>query len=192
MKMSPRKIFLVTVIIAASGSAFPAMATLITELKGLDVDGTSYDVTFHQNVSFLELWDSNNDGIFGNDTSLFNAAPEFWNDQTAAISATLAAIEALTDVDYVHFFSGFGPTDRFFVPYERNSSDPNKIDSIVDMDPDLVDDASLQIANVGADSTAGATVWASFERSTTVTAPATLALMTLGIAGLGFSRRKAN
>ena len=70
-----------------------ASAGLITNIPGLDIGGTLYDVTFHANPSFNDLWDANADRVFGNDTSIFNAAPTFGMVRTGAVAAANAIVD---------------------------------------------------------------------------------------------------
>jgi len=73
-----------------------ANAAIIDSISNLDINGTAYDVTFHTNsVSFNDLWDADNDGIFGGGASVFSSQPTFWLDQAAARVAVDAVAEAL-------------------------------------------------------------------------------------------------
>jgi len=46
----------------------------------LDIDGTTYDVTFHPNQTFRDLWDDDDDGFFeSGDGSAFDVAPTFYD-----------------------------------------------------------------------------------------------------------------
>ena len=70
-----------------------ASAGLVTEILGLDIGGTAYDVKFHTNKSFNELWDADGDGVFAEgDSSEFNAAPIFWGNGAGAELAASAII----------------------------------------------------------------------------------------------------
>lgn len=93
----------------------PAKAALVSQIEGLDIAGTLYNVTFHTNSSFNALWDADGDLIFGNDASQFNAAPLFWNDSTGALAATNAIVDYLGTTQST---VGLG-SDTFHVPFEQ-------------------------------------------------------------------------
>jgi len=77
-----------------------ANAAIIDSISNLDINGTAYDVTFHTgSVSFNDLWDADDDGIFGGGGSVFSTQPTFWLDQAAAFAARAAVVAALGSID---------------------------------------------------------------------------------------------
>ena len=88
-----------------------ANAALVTQMLGLDIGGTSYDVTFHSGSSFYTLWDGDQNNVFGSDGSLFDSAPLFWGDGLGAAAASSAIIMALGTIDTTSAGS-----DAFFIP----------------------------------------------------------------------------
>ena len=167
--------------IAAYASS--ANAVLVTEILGLDINGTSYDVTFYSGAgdTFNALWDSNGDEIFGNDSSVFNAAPTFWGDEAGATSATLAIMAALGTVDTTN-----GPYDSFSVPFGRAST---SILRCIDAHISPTTDAYNCTGTTDAASIGGATGYVSF--TSAVPVPAAVWLFGSGLLGLiGLARRK--
>lgn len=113
------KAFALSVIVTSAtfGTVVPAHAALVSQLLGLDIDGTLYDVTFHTDSgdSFMALWDADNDGVFGGGSSVFSTAPLFWNDRPGAELASSAIIAALGSIDWV--IDDASTFDRILVPY---------------------------------------------------------------------------
>ena len=93
-----------------------AHAALVSQLLGLDIDGTLYDVTFHTDPgdSFMALWDADNDGVFGGGSSVFSTAPLFWGDQSGSLLASNAITAALGSIDWVVNGDFY---DRILVPW---------------------------------------------------------------------------
>ena len=88
-------------------------AAVVTGLSNLDIDGTSYDVTFHIGKTFNELWDGDGDQAFGDDGSEFSSQPTFWGNGIGATAAANAIIAALGTTDGISLTS-----DGFQVPYQ--------------------------------------------------------------------------
>jgi hypothetical protein len=95
-----------------------ANAASVSGLQNVDIGGTLYDVTFHSNLSFYELWDGNIDGNFEPDGSVFDGAPTFWGDELLAESAATAVMSKLGVFDTVLDSAG----DGFAVPYAHKDS----------------------------------------------------------------------
>ena len=91
-----------------------AHAEVINPILGLDIGGTLYDVTFHDDVgdSFNALWDADDDGVFGGGTSVFSASPTFWGDEPGAYMARDAIIKHLGNINTTTSIS-----DSFAIPY---------------------------------------------------------------------------
>lgn len=117
-------------------SVSSANAAQITELLGVDINGTSYDVTFHLGSSFNDLWDADDDGIFGeSDSSLFNSAPTFWGDAPLALLAANAIISRLGTADTTTVVG----SDSFLVAYGiSNGILTSYFDGFVEPDNDVV------------------------------------------------------
>lgn len=93
-------------------------ASLITNIENLDVDGTSYNVTFYDG-SFNSLWDVDGDGVFGeNDGSIINSAPTFLGNRHSAIRAAESLINTLGEDDTTSSAS-----DTFRIPYLLSDSE---------------------------------------------------------------------
>ncbi len=163
--------------------AASANAAVVSTINGLDIGGTLYDVTIHNNpeMTFNELWDSNDDGIFGNDSSVFNAQPIFWGNQALAISAVQAIITHLGVSDITSFNQS---SDFAFVPYGFTPSGSIQIATDGNPAPGIdVTITALALDNENAK-------WVSFEAAVPV--PAAAWLFASGLLGLvGFARRKA-
>ena len=172
-----------------------AHAALVSQLLGLDIDGTLYDVTFHTGAgdTFQALWDADNDGVFGGGASVFTAAPTFWGDQVGAETARDAIMGVLGAVDT----TTTSPSDNFLVPFKAQGSPGDTISTAVDNianshDTDNrpnVDD--LRNGTVFEDDSISAThPYASFTVSA-VPIPAAVWLFGSGLLGLvGMARRK--
>ncbi len=62
--------------ILSLGLVSTANSALITNINNLDIDGTSYNVTFHRDITFRDLFDIDDDLIYGEgDGSVINHAP---------------------------------------------------------------------------------------------------------------------
>jgi hypothetical protein len=85
-------------------------------IQNLDIGGTLNDVTFHEE-NFNDLWDGDNDGLFGADGSVFDTAPTFWGNQSGAEQAADAIIAELGLIDET--ITG---SDTFSIPFGANSS----------------------------------------------------------------------
>ena len=89
-------------------ASFLSAATLVVEsdgsvsgIKNLDIGGAAYDVTLHVGLSFRSIWDADGDWTFDdNDGSLFDRAPLFWLDGSAADQAAQAITAALGTTNY--------------------------------------------------------------------------------------------
>ena len=97
-----------------------AHAEIVNPIRGLDIGGTLYDVTFHDSEgdTFMALWDADNDGVFGGGSSLFNTAPTFWGDPTGAHEAALAIMMALGNS-----YASTTGSDSFSIPYQAQTLD---------------------------------------------------------------------
>jgi hypothetical protein len=172
-----------------------ANAALVSQLSGVNVDGTLYDVTFHTDPfdSFNALWDGNDDGLFGVDGSLFDTAPTFWGNQIGAMAAVTAVMSALGTEDTL---SSRFPWDAFQVPYQyHNPPTHDRVLVWIDSynDP-LVDEGSQSLARdnspVEPHVKAGAPPYATFT-PTAVPVPAAVWLFGSALIGLvGVSKRK--
>ena len=171
-------------------SVTSANAALVTELLGLDVDGTSYDVRIHTgfNDTFNALWDGDDDDLFGADGSLFDSAPTFWGDSVGALAAAEAIIGALGSLDTTKF--GI-ITDSFRVPYGFAGTSGSFVHVFLDdaTSPflDVVDDALALAGGLP-----GEKPYASFIEVSAVPVPAAIWLFGTALIGLvGFSKRKS-
>ncbi len=173
-------------------TSFSAHATLIKSLPNLDIDGTKYNVTFHDK-SFNALFDKDGDGQYNdNDGSIFNRAPIFFGNKSAAESASIAIIGALGKSDWT---KSIGPlrSDVALVPYRSiNIGSPSnpyyRIDLWRDGTLARTTDANIESFVVAQDAPKYTT--ATFER---VPTPSTIALasLALGIMGVMGRRRRA-
>lgn len=178
-----------------------AHAALVSQLLGLDIGGTRYDVTFHTNSgdSFMALWDADNDGVWGGGTSVFAAAPLFWGDAAGAALASNAIIGALGSADWV---DSFGTNyDRALVPWGAfncqlgGSPIPltagnECIGSRGDQNVDLAIDNDVMLSIIQEDLARSDLRYASFAVSA-VPVPAAVWLFGSGLLGLiGVARRK--
>ncbi len=166
------------------------LAATVTGISNLLINGTRYDATIHTSGSFNDIWDSNGDGIFGNDASILNRAPTFWGDSDLAKQATQAVMDALGLVDD---WSGAPKyTDEIATPYTfwvRSSTTAAMWqDGTSDTDVDMIWNAGLYLNTDYA--TPGVVAWVSYAPSA-VPLPAAVWLFGSGILGLiGFSKRK--
>ena len=170
-------------------SVSPAKATVYSEIIGLDINGTSYDVTFHLGSSFYDLWDSNQNGSFGDDGSLFDVGPTFWGDSTGAEAAADSIIDFLADT---HATDGIGGGDGFLVPFGEIVGLDYTVDSWRDRNPsNSLDDGITISTNLKANTVRRVfEPFASFAVSN-VPVPAAVWLFGTALVGLiGFSRRR--
>ncbi len=172
-------------------SVTSANAALVTELLGLDVDGTLYDVTLHTGGDeFIDLWDGDNDGVFEADGSLFDSAPTFWGDSAGAQAAAESIIVALGVDDCTGLFLG-GGCDSFRVPFQfpglRSVEVYTDLSAVLD-----IDEVGLRTDRVDRARREAFRPYASFTRASEVPVPATVWLFGTALIGLvGFSKRKS-
>jgi hypothetical protein len=178
-----------------------AQAALVTEIRGLGVFGTMYDVTFHRDSSFDDLWPWywENEGEY-NPTMAFNgSAPMFWDDSSRAVSATRAIMAYLGDTHWT------APSnvlyDGFFVPFSACSCDLGGINGTTFTGVHKIYVMRDLYTELSADSPYGHTwhpfwpaagVYASFQEVSAVPVPASVWLFGTALIGLvGFSKRKS-
>ena len=118
-----------------------AQAALVTQILGLDIGGTFYDVTFHTGSgdTFNALWDADGNGVFD------SAAPTFWGDPTGAQAAATAIIAALGTSDTT--VGGIPGSDSFYVPY-------GTVGPSLSSFPDSINVYTDTVTNAGIDSLA--------------------------------------
>ena len=164
-----------------------ANAALVTSISALDIGGTLYDVTLHisDTYTFNDLWDSDGDKTFGNDSSEFNAAPTFWGDPSGATAAANAIVSALGTTDWTN--PADSSWDRVGVPTGYFSN--GNVSLWGDINSALATDTITNIAKTPG-GLGGGIAFASFQASA-VPVPAAVWLFGSGLLGLiGISRRK--
>jgi hypothetical protein len=158
------------------------MGAVATSIPNLMIDGTRYDVTFHPGLTFNDIWDENEDGIFGNDESLLNRSPLFWGTywgRGTSYSAANAIMHELGDVDGWSLGS-----DAFCVPgdggahYEYPRFVSARCDSYAEYVYDSID--AYDVVNAGM--SFSNTTWVSFSPSTVVPLPSTVLLFSSALA----------
>ena len=168
-----------------------AHAALVTNLNNISIDGALYDVTFHTGTEnkFNSLWDSNGDHVFGNDSSVFNAAPTFFGDQAGANLAAAAIIEALGLIDGTISTT----SDDFFVGYQYFGGGVGVVkDGDTDVTIDFVfDHGAANGFGLNPAFVFGSVSWVSFQEVSAVPVPAAAWLFGSGLLGLvAVARRK--
>jgi hypothetical protein len=177
-----------------------ANAAIIDFISNLDINGTAYDVTFHtDSVSFNDLWDADDDGIFGGGSSIFSSQPAFWLDKAAALAAQSAVILELgTLVGWNSLY------DSLVIPCGTNGDCTTSITAFRDIIFSSVDggtsysDDSVNFAGLSDIQPRGGiqpNAYASFTLSGAAPSPITPALLIPGlvaIAGIRKRRKKAS
>lgn len=164
-------------------------ATQVSQLLGVDIGGTLYDVTFHTTTgdTFNGLWDADDDGVFGGGGSVFSKAPTFWGDITGASAAATAIASLLgTSDSTVGAFN-----DNFLIPYALAiTSGADIISSYTDDNGNLTPDILVPKSYWDYQDLSHQAPYASFEVSA-VPVPAAVWLFGSGLLGLaGIARRK--
>lgn len=166
-------------------------AALVTNINGLLIDGTLYDVTFHSNgggqtgVSFNGLWDGDDNQMFGSDSSTFDTMPTFFGDEAGANLAAIAIAAALGGVNTTS-----NNSDRFAVPFMFASITSgtvvrSRIDGNTDSMTDTITEGAIAVGTGPARAP-----FVSFT-PTVVPVPAAVWLFGSGLIGLiGLARRK--
>ncbi|MCB1936440.1 MAG: PEP-CTERM sorting domain-containing protein [Nitrosomonas sp.] len=180
--------FLRAALLVISLSSFSAHAVLVTSLSNLDIGGTKYNVTFHSDISFNDLFDKDNDGIFNdNDGSVFNRAPTFFGNIAGAGIAADAIINALGTTDHTYQTTTGNLRDLFYVPHTIFGHTNTQIGYMTDDFSSLTSDSRVR-GDIGR-TTSNRIPFVSFEA---VPTPPTLALagLALGIMGMMGRRRR--
>jgi hypothetical protein len=173
-----------------------AHAALVSGLQNVYIDGTFYDVRFHNNP-FRSLWDGDTSGTFENDGSLFHVAPAFWGNGPGAAAAASAIITTLGSDDHMTT-SPYGnglwrKSDSFMVPFSVGGAFSEWVQVYGDHDKSPSAEEMLLFANL--DNENQTRVYASFSTSSVpvpVPVPATVWLFGTALIGLvGFSKRKS-
>jgi hypothetical protein len=169
-----------------------AQAALVTEIRGLDVDGTMYDVTFHPGSSFDELWDNHRNNFYG-ELAFYDSAPQFWFNFDGAIAAADAIMAFLGDTHWT--IPAIPEHDSFFVPWGYCKCDgPHyvqdlRVRNIFDFHFDLRTDSW---SNIDYQPNFPGYPYASFQEVSAVPVPAAVWLFGTALIGLvGFSKRKS-
>ena len=177
---------LVTILLTSS--MLLSAPSAYSNIMGLDIGGTLYDVTFHSDpAAFKSIWDPNGDLNFS-DSSLGHA-PTFWADSVGANAAAIAIIGALGSTG-----TTIAPgVDGFIVPYWYLTSvgfgstpTTHRIHGPGDTAIDLVTESLGTISYAEGDTTlnTGGYAWTSFSFSSldgSVPEPTTPALMFAGL-----------
>jgi len=166
-----------------------ALAAVMNPISNLNINGTLYNVTFHAwDDTFNDLWDADNDGVFGGGGSVFSTAPTFWGDQFAGELARDAIIGALGTT---------GETtpgwDGFVIPIGVNggllTSGTDSIFLALDANGNLTSDGPGLLS--WDDNYSGSIAFAYASFAAVVPIPASAWLFCSGIIGLiGLSRRR--
>ncbi len=165
-----------------------ANAALVTELLNVDIDGSLYDVRFHNapGDSFYGLWeDGDGDGSFSAVGSLFDSAPTFWGDSAGAAAAAAAIIAALGSADTTSSY-GF---DTFYVAYGYFGGDR----ILVQADPEVLPsiDSLISYNFIVPNDFYPFYPYASFTDVSVVPIPAAIWLFGTALIGLvGFGKRR--
>ena len=183
--MMKSRLLSVTYVFYLAIAANEINAAAVSSINGLDIGGTTYDVTFHSLTTFNALWDNDGDKTFGDsDGSVFNAAPTFWGNPDMA---KLAASQIMNYLGSTHTVNDGG--DAFYVPFEWGPDFTTTVNIIGDVHPDPDNDIFSTTSGIDYESrTAGGI--ASFT-VTAVSLPASIWLFGYGLIGLiGISRHK--
>jgi hypothetical protein len=170
-------------------SVSSAHAALVTGLQNVDIDGTLYDVTFHSRATtrFNQLWAVNGAGSVVLGGTLFDGAPAFWGNVTAADAAAAAILLEYESLDLSSTFYGIGGS--FYIPYALVSGFP--VYSTKHLVVDIVHCGTSVDPLCIVDPNSDTTPWASFAVSA-VPVPAAVWLFGTALIGLvGFSKRKS-
>lgn len=172
-----------------------SQATVYNPILGLDIGGTLYNVTFHNQAgeSFNALWDADDDGVFGGGTSVFSVAPTFWGNEAGVLAARDAIMAFLGTTDQTT-----GTSDSFFVPWGGSDGGTTLtagldfINSAYDnaWSPSIDVPLSLPVMPDWDSAFYYASPYASFE-AVVVPLPGALWLFMAAVGGLGLVRRKA-
>lgn len=155
----------------------------VIAIDGLNIQGTDYDVTFHKDKSFNDLF-----GTFDLDSQ---GDPTFWNDANGANDATDSIMFALGDSNYTWKDDNHttqSEWDLFLVPYFSNLTGAFRgvTDIGVQLNQDIRFDGGAQWNINQAPPSDGNIIWpiATF---TPTAVPEPLTILASGIAlGLGF------
>lgn len=178
----------------------PATAATITEVDGtvtmieeLDINGMSFDVSFHEGVSFNSLFDPDENGTL-------DTTPYFWGDMAGASAATTAVIAALGGdkrTTALHNPGGYlTSADVFFVPVAENDVRTTTIDAYGEGDWQTFSDYTYFLTgnqsiskSIGINGFGSRYVYATFETSV-VPVPAAAWLFASALFGLGLIKRR--
>lgn len=172
-----------------------AVGSVIDTIYDLNIGGTKYDVTLHNqpHSSFNNLWDANDDGVFGGSTSVFSIQPLYWGDMAGAILARDTIISFLgTNIGTSHSTI----TDGFAIPFSTSifgTTLHQGFDNIVyqsDFDFSLAVENPTFAHIFDAVDLSSSTPYASFAPSHVVPIPSALYLFSLGLLGLVNIARK--
>lgn len=163
-----------------------AQAVIINEILGLGIGGTDFDVTFYDSsLSFNDIWDGNGNGIFGDDDSILNRQPVFWGDRPGASLALRSIINDLGLQDTI--IDAVGDSAR--IPFGP-SIFPLEVAFFWDAFKDPQFDRHFSFVGLRDRPFGPGFHLASFEVSpaATVPEPTCLALVLLGLTGIGWRR----
>lgn len=109
---------------------YDSTGSYVTSISGLNVDGAVYDATFHLNMTFNQIWDSDGDRVFGDaDGSLIDHGPMFWDDQPTSSDAAFEIMGLLGSTEQT---SPNG--DSFFFAINYSPFNPDQVFAIGDAD----------------------------------------------------------
>lgn len=185
---------ILTMFVLLLASISNVSSAIVTSFSNLQIGAKYYNVTIHTSGSFNDIWDIDDDGIFGEgDRSMIDRAPNFWGNEAGATAATTAITIALGKTDGWHEDS-----DSVWTPFEwfKDSFNPTFVSSKFDMDRDYATDNPHLGTNHGAAdrkmhiASHGHSAYASYDEVAPVPLPASAWLFCSGLISLfGFSRR---